>query len=89
MIEEGSSGSTARYDAIADHYDGVIGDDLRDPAAVALLGIEYVDADATTPGVLDALRFRVITCHFGLSDIDRSAGSYDGEPPPARSANFA
>jgi SAM-dependent methyltransferase len=34
------------------------------------LGIKYVEADATSPEALPAERFQLVTCHFGLSDID-------------------
>jgi SAM-dependent methyltransferase len=34
------------------------------------LGITYLEADVTSPGVLDRERFELVTCHFGLSDID-------------------
>ena len=124
MSDEASRGAAPRYDEVADFYDGVVGDELDDPAAAALfdllpdlaglrvldlacgqgrlsralarrgasvvgldissallarartaeagkpLGISYVEADATTPGVLDGASFQLVTCHFGLSDID-------------------
>src|SRR5438552_18667336 len=111
----------ARYDTIADFYDGVVGDALSDPAAAALLdllpelhglrvldlacgqgrisrelarrgarvvaldlsaallekawsleeaerlGIEYVEADATSSDALAGQRFDGVVCHFGLS----------------------
>jgi 2-polyprenyl-3-methyl-5-hydroxy-6-metoxy-1,4-benzoquinol methylase len=34
------------------------------------LGVEYFEADVTSPGVLGDDRFGLVTCHFGLSDID-------------------
>jgi SAM-dependent methyltransferase len=34
------------------------------------LGITYVEADATSPSVLEGEQFDVVTCHFGLTDID-------------------
>ena len=34
------------------------------------LGIDYVEADATSGGALSGERFDVVVCHFSLSDID-------------------
>src|SRR5215475_2140002 len=39
------------------------------------LGITYLRADATSPRLLDDERFDLITCHFGLSDIDDLRGA--------------
>jgi ubiquinone/menaquinone biosynthesis C-methylase UbiE len=36
-MEDAPSTSTSRYDAIAEFYEGFVGDDLNDPAALALL----------------------------------------------------
>jgi 2-polyprenyl-3-methyl-5-hydroxy-6-metoxy-1,4-benzoquinol methylase len=38
-------------------------------------GITYLHADLTTPGHLPAGKFDVVTCHFGLSDIDDLDGT--------------
>jgi ubiquinone/menaquinone biosynthesis C-methylase UbiE len=42
----------------------------RSAEADKLLGITYVEGDATSPSVLDGQSFEAVTCHFGLSDID-------------------
>ena len=39
------------------------------------LGITYLRADAISPRLLDDERFDLITCHFGLSDIDDLRGA--------------
>jgi SAM-dependent methyltransferase len=39
------------------------------------LGITYLRADATSPTLLDDERFDLVTCHFGLSDIDDLRGA--------------
>jgi 2-polyprenyl-3-methyl-5-hydroxy-6-metoxy-1,4-benzoquinol methylase len=43
---------------------------LARSAEADMLGITYVEGDATSPSVLDGERFEAVTCHFGLSDID-------------------
>ena len=119
----------ARYDDIADFYDGMVGDDIADPVATALfdllgdvrglrvldlacgqgrvsrelarrggsvvgvdiavrlldraraaeerepLGVEYIEADATSPDALAGESFDAVACHFGLSDIDELDGA--------------
>ena len=45
------------------------------------LGLQYVHADVSSPGwhaSLDAAAFDVVTCHFGLSDIDDLDGALAG-----------
>jgi SAM-dependent methyltransferase len=39
------------------------------------LGIQYVHADVTTPGVVGSAEFDAATCNFGLSDIDDLDGA--------------
>ena len=39
------------------------------------LGITYLQADATSPRLLDEERFDLVTCHFGLADIDDLRGA--------------
>jgi len=39
------------------------------------LGITYLRADVTSPRLLDDERFDLVTCHFGLSDIDDLLGA--------------
>jgi ubiquinone/menaquinone biosynthesis C-methylase UbiE len=39
------------------------------------LGITYFRADATSPRLLDDERFDLVTCHFGLADIDDLRGA--------------
>lgn len=39
------------------------------------LGIRYVQADVTTPGILGNRQFDKVTCSFGLSDIDDLDGA--------------
>lgn len=129
MTEDAPPTYHPRYDEIAEFYDGVVGDDLDDPAAPALLdllpdlngrhvldlacghgrlsrelarrgarvvgidisevlleqararesgeplGIMYLRADATSPGLLGDERFDLVTCHFGLADIDDLRGA--------------
>ncbi len=40
-------------------------EELADP-----LGVTYIHADCSTPGVLGGQVFDTVVCHFGLSDID-------------------
>lgn len=42
----------------------------RQAESEAPLGITYVERDAASPDALHHERFQLITCHFGLSDID-------------------
>ena len=42
----------------------------REAEAQRPLGITYVEADATSPDALSDDRFQLVTCHFGLSDVD-------------------
>jgi SAM-dependent methyltransferase len=124
VTEDAPATSHPGYDEIAEFYEGLVGDDLDDPASLALLdllpglsgrhvldlacgqgrlsrelarrgarvvgidistalleqararetrkplGSTYLLADATSPGLLDDERFDLVTCHFGLSDID-------------------
>jgi SAM-dependent methyltransferase len=42
----------------------------RTAEAYEPLGITYLAADAGSPGLLAGERFGLVTCHFGLSDID-------------------
>jgi len=114
----------ARYDAIADFYVAMVGDDLSDPVSVALLeaagdlegrrvldlacghgrlsrelarrgasvvgidlseellarapetaGIEYQQADVTSPDALAGETFDLVVGHFALSDIDDLDGA--------------
>ncbi|MEP7024764.1 MAG: class I SAM-dependent methyltransferase [Actinomycetota bacterium] len=39
------------------------------------LGIRYIHADVTTPGILGGPAFDLVTCNFGLSDIDDLDGA--------------
>lgn len=39
------------------------------------LGLRYLHADVTTPGLLDDAGFDLVTCNFGLSDIDDLDGA--------------
>ena len=39
------------------------------------LGVRYVEVDVTSAGALAGERFEVVTCHFGLSDIDDLEGA--------------
>jgi len=39
------------------------------------LGIRYIHADVTTPGILGGRQFDKVTCSFGLSDIDNLDGA--------------
>jgi SAM-dependent methyltransferase len=38
------------------------------------LGVRYVEVDVASEGALAGERFEVVTCHFGLSDIDDLEG---------------
>jgi SAM-dependent methyltransferase len=49
---------------------GELIDHARSLEARATLGIEYVQGDAADARSLDGLRFDVVVCNFGLSDID-------------------
>jgi ubiquinone/menaquinone biosynthesis C-methylase UbiE len=61
---------------------GVVGLDLstgllglaRKSESDSPLGISYVEADAASPDALPGERFELVTCHFGLSDIDDFPG---------------
>jgi SAM-dependent methyltransferase len=82
--------NTARYDEIADFYDSVVGDELRDPAAAALLdllpdlhGLRVLDLACGQGRVSRELArrgARVVGLDISIELLDKARSAEDAEP---------